>query len=60
MTHAQQLTDYLYLVFVAVFVDGCACEEGWLLGKADFCDIYMHYQYADYAKPQYQRNMAPS
>ena len=37
------------------FVQVCACVEGWMVENEEFCDIFVHYQYADY--DQYEPSM---
>ena len=37
------------------FVQVCACLEGWMVENEEFCDILVHYQYAEY--DQYEPSM---
>ena len=50
-------TSYGLPIFVTYFVAECACEEGWVVEKAEFDDLFVHYQFTNCDKSQYDNNI---
>ena len=54
--HASCSTIYGLPMLVIFFVHVCAYVEGWMVENADFYYTFVHYQYADCSKAQYEPN----
>ena len=49
--------DLWAAMFVIFSVHVFTCVEGWMIENAEFYRIFVHYQYADCFKAQYEPNM---